>query len=156
MLLDHELLTKINHYLIELFNQVLIIEEASLQKSDFADLSVREMHTIEAIGLFGNTTSEIARKLRVTAGTVSVAVRNLVKKGYVERQRLEGDRRVVSLVLTERGKLLYRSHSKFHSNMVERAIEGMNEVEAEALIKGLENLYAFLQEINLNQRENGK
>lgn len=156
MRLDHELLRDINQYLVKIFNQVLIIEEESLQKSDFADLSVREMHTIEAIGLDGNTTSEIARKLRVTAGTVSVAVRNLVKKGYVERRRVEGDRRVVSLELTQRGKLLYRLHSKFHSNMVTKAIEDMNEKEAEILIKGLKNLYAFLQEIDLNQRENGK
>ena len=41
------------------------------------------------------TSSEVAKELSITVGTLTVAINNLVKKGYVERLRSEDDRRVV-------------------------------------------------------------
>ncbi|WP_424310730.1 MarR family winged helix-turn-helix transcriptional regulator [Carnobacterium sp.] len=128
-----------------------MIEENALQGSTFKDLSIKEMHTIEAIGMDQvNTTSEVAKKLTITAGTLTVSVNNLVKKGYVERIRSEKDRRVVRLGLTKKGRLLYRLHDKFHRNMVNETITGMERKEAEILIKGLRNLHGFLDEIKNN------
>ncbi len=73
------------------------------------------MHTIDAIGLHAQpTSSEVARRLRVTKGTLTVAVKNLVRKGYVERQQLDQDKRVVNLSLTRKGRLMYRAHQAFH------------------------------------------
>ena len=43
-------LEKINEYLVDVFNQMLDIEESSLAQSQFKDLSIKEMHAIEAIG----------------------------------------------------------------------------------------------------------
>ncbi|MCA9765774.1 MAG: winged helix-turn-helix transcriptional regulator [Carnobacterium sp.] len=145
--LEHE----INAYLITIFNEIIMIEENALQGSTFKDVSIKEMHTIEAIGMDHiNTTSEVAKKLAITAGTLTVSVNNLVKKGYVERIRSEKDRRVVRLGLTNKGRLLYRVHDKFHRNMVNETITGMKEEEAAILIKGLRNLHSFLDEIKNN------
>ena len=127
---------------------LLLIEETSLKQSEFSDLSIKEMHTIEAIGLTGKlSSSEVAKKLSITMGTLSVAIQNLVKKGYVERVNLPEDRRVVLLKLTKRGKLLYRMHHKFHIGMVEQTLTGLSANESEALVKGLRNLHVFLDEI---------
>ena len=41
---------KINGYLVDIFNNVVIIEEASLKNSKFNDISLKEMHTIDVIG----------------------------------------------------------------------------------------------------------
>ncbi len=41
---------EINNLLVEVFNDILVIEESELKKSQFKDLSITEMHTIEAIG----------------------------------------------------------------------------------------------------------
>ena len=41
-------LEKINEYLVDVFNQMLDIEESSLAQSQFKDLSIKEMHAIEA------------------------------------------------------------------------------------------------------------
>ncbi|WP_414840348.1 MarR family winged helix-turn-helix transcriptional regulator [Carnobacterium sp. TMP28] len=128
-----------------------MIEENALQGSTFKDVSIKEMHTIEAIGMDHiNTTSEVAKKLAITAGTLTVSVNNLVKKGYAERIRSEKDRRVVRLGLTNKGRLLYRVHDKFHRNMVNETVMGMKEEEAAILIKGLRNLHSFLDEIKNN------
>ena len=100
-------LETINGYLVDVFNQMLDIEESSLAQSQFNDLSIKEMHAIEAIGMYSeHTTTEVANKLNVTVGTLTVAVNALVKKGYVVRLKSEADRRIVILGLTKKGRLL--------------------------------------------------
>jgi len=137
---------QINSYLVSIFNDVLAIEERTLQSSQFKDVSIKEMHTIDAIGMYEpNTTSEVAKKLGVTVGTLTVSVNNLVRKGYVIRVRSDVDRRVVKLSLTKKGRLLYRLHDKFHRDMVKETITEMNEEESAVLMKGLISLHGFLE-----------
>lgn len=45
-------LETVNDYLVSVFNDILVIEESELKKSQFKDLSITEMHTIEAIGMY--------------------------------------------------------------------------------------------------------
>lgn len=45
-------LETVNDYLVSVFNDILTIEESELKKSQFNDLSITEMHTIEAIGMY--------------------------------------------------------------------------------------------------------
>ena len=130
-------LETINGYLVDVFNQMLDIEESSLAQSQFNDLSIKEMHAIEAIGMYSeHTTTEVANKLNVTVGTLTVAVNALVKKGYVVRLKSEADRRIVILGL-----------------LVLKTIEGMNAEEMAVLVKGLHNLYDFLHEAVLANQE---
>ncbi|WP_245175690.1 MarR family winged helix-turn-helix transcriptional regulator [Granulicatella sp. WM01] len=144
----------INEYLVNVFNKIMDIEETALKISRFSDLSIKEMHTIEAIGIANPLSStEIAKKLNITVGTLTVAVNNLVRKGYVERLRLDDDRRVVRLKLTKEGKLLYRIHAKFHRLMVIETLKGMDEAEVRILVKGLKNLHTFLFEKQEEQRK---
>ncbi|MFA1485676.1 fatty acid biosynthesis transcriptional regulator FabT [Enterococcus faecalis] len=140
-------LETVNDYLISVFNDILTIEESELKKSQFNDLSITEMHTIEAIGMYKKkTSSEVAKELSITVGTLTVAINNLVKKGYVERLRSEDDRRVVKLGLTKKGKLLFRVHQHFHREMVKNILKGMEQEEEQALLRALKNLHDFLQE----------
>ncbi|MDN6627038.1 MAG: MarR family transcriptional regulator, partial [Pisciglobus halotolerans] len=43
---------EVNEYLVSIFNDVLMIEEQTLQMSQFKDVSIKEMHTIDAIGMY--------------------------------------------------------------------------------------------------------
>ena len=105
------------------------------------------MHTIEAIGMYKKkTTSEVAKELSITVGTLTIAINRLVKKEYVERIRSEDDRRVVKLALTKKGKLLYRVHQHFHREMVKGVLSQMSTDEEQALLKALKNLHDFLQD----------
>ena len=140
-------LETVNDYLVSVFNDILTIEESELKKSQFNDLSITEMHTIEAIGMYKKkTSSEVAKELSITVGTLTVAINNLVKKGYVERLRSEDDRRVVKLGLTKKGKLLFRVHQHFHREMVKNILKGMEQEEEQALLRALKNLHDLLQE----------
>ena len=137
----------VNDYLVSVFNDILTIEESELKKSQFKDLSITEMHTIEAIGMYKKkTTSEVAKELSITVGTLTTAINKLVKKDYVERIRSEDDRRVVKLGLTKKGKLLYRVHQHFHREMVKNILDGMATDEQQALLAALKNLHDFLRD----------
>lgn len=139
--------TVINELLVQLFNDVLQIEESSLKNGEISDLSITEIHTIEAIGMYTEKTmSEVAQRLKITVGTLTTAINKLIKKQYVERKRIEEDRRVVLIKLTKRGKLAYRLHEKFHKDMVNTAIEGLDEKEEEILISSLSKLNDFFKQ----------
>ena len=137
----------INELLVQLFNDVLQIEEQSLKSGVLSELSITEVHTIEAIGMYTERTmSEVAQKLKITVSTLTTAVNKLIKKGYVERKRIEEDRRVVLVKLTKKGKLAYRIHEKFHREMVNTAIDGLNLEEEGLLISSLNKINEFFKE----------
>lgn len=136
----------LNELLVELFNDIMQIEQNSLKQGKLNDLSVTEIHTIEAIGMYEpRSMSEVAADLRITVGTLTTAINKLIKKGYVERQRIEEDRRVVLVRLTKSGKLAYRLHEKFHKDMIKATIEGLSEDEEQILISALERLNNFFK-----------
>ena len=83
---------KIDGYLVDIFNNVVIIEEASLKNSKFNDVSLKEMHTIDVIGTHPDTTpSAVAKELMLTLGTVTTSLNKLEKKGYIVDSPFEGD-----------------------------------------------------------------
>ncbi|HHZ00072.1 MAG TPA: MarR family winged helix-turn-helix transcriptional regulator [Sedimentibacter sp.] len=137
----------VNEILVRLFANILDIEEKCLKIGEFADLSITEMHVIDNIGLTSERTmSDTAKAVKVTSGTLTTAIDNLIKKGYVERRRSSEDRRVVKIRLTERGREAYKSHEDFHKDLVTSALEQLNSQEEELLIKVLTNIDKFFSE----------
>ena len=61
----------INDILVNLFNEILRLEEEAIITDEFKDITNNDMHIIEAIGLSGeNTMSVVAKKLGITAGAL--------------------------------------------------------------------------------------
>ena len=136
----------LNELLVEIFDDILQIEEKALRHGTFSDLSVTEIHTLEAIGMYTQRTmSEVAQDLKITVGTLTTAINKLIKKEYVVRKRIEEDRRVVLVELTKKGKLAYRLHEKFHNDMIKATVEGLTEEEEKILISSLEKLNEFFK-----------
>ena len=118
----------LNKLLVQLFNDILQIEKNAMNNTEFKDLSITEIHTIEAIGKEGNRTmGEIANDLRITVGTLTTAINRLIKKGYVERKRIEEDRRVVVVYLTESGKKVFDEHTLFHKEMIDEVAKNFED-----------------------------
>ena len=136
----------LNELLVEIFNDILLIEQRALKEGEFNDLSITEIHTIEVIGLHTpRSMSEVANALEITFGTLTAAINNLVKKEYVKRKRIEADRRIVQIHLTKKGKSAYKVHNQFHINMVKATVEGLQEKEEKVLVESLEKLNAFFK-----------
>lgn len=142
--------------LVRIFENVLITEEMSLQKGYFPDLSLAEMHALDAIGPYeARTMSETAAILGITTGTLTVAIDRLVRKGFVERNRDEKDRRIVRISLTRQGKVACRMHGKYHRVLARRALDPCNEEEAKLLLRMVHDVDEFLafQAKKYNERE---
>lgn len=130
--------------LVNLFQEIMDIEEKALITAEFKNISVHDMHIIEAIGTGEpKNMSTVAKLMSVTVGTLTIAINNLVKKGYVSRVRSEEDRRVVLIFLTEKGKRAYQHHREFHDGMVKALVEGLDEGQQKILVKSLLNLRTF-------------
>ncbi len=146
----NEKLFEINKMLVEIYDDVNNIEEYSIKQGAFSDISITEIHTVEAVGLYGSKTmSEVAMELGITMGTLTTAVDKLIKKGYLERSRSSTDRRIVNVRLTNRGKLAYRIHEKFHLDMVKAIMMDFTPQEEEVLLTALSKLNKHLKEIYL-------
>lgn len=137
----------LNHMLVVLFNQILSIEEKALKQGPFKDLTMSELHVIEAIGLDEkHPMSYIAQRLDVTVGTLTIAINTLVRKGYVNRNRGVEDKRVVEIALSDRGYEAFKHHQKFHEEMIGYTMSVLNDSESDVLIKTLTKITKYFDE----------
>ena len=135
----------INDVLVNLFNEILRLEEEAIITDKYKDISNNDMHIIEAVGLGGGNMSSIAAKLKITVGSLTTSMNSLVKKGYTRRERSEKDRRVVYIYLTDKGRKAYDHHAEFHRQMVEAAMSELSEEEIQILAHSLKNLSGFFR-----------
>ena len=132
--------------LVKLFNEIMDIEARAIITPEFKDITNNDMHVIEAVGIGDpRNMSAVAKLLSITVGTLTIAVNNLVKKGYIERVRSKEDRRVVLVSLTEKGKKAYQHHKRFHEEMVQSLLKGLSDQEISTLVTALTNLREFFR-----------
>lgn len=132
--------------LVNLFNEIMDIEEKAIITEEFRDITNNDMHVIEAVGQAEpRNMSAVAGDLSVTVGTLTIAINNLVKKGYVKRERSQKDRRVVLISLTEKGNKAFVHHKRFHEEMIRATIEGLSSSETEVLVGALSHLREFFR-----------
>lgn len=139
---------ELNYFLVKVFNEILRTEEASLRTDEFMNLSVREMHVIEAVCTANesgadNRATDVARALNITGGTLTTTVSLLEKKGCLERKQDVQDKRISRLYATEKGVRANQTHQNFHHEMVMNVLNSLNIEETEILIKGLKSLGKF-------------
>lgn len=138
----------LNEVLVKLFRDITTIEEQAVKTGEFKELTVNDMHVMEAIDVYEpKNMTAVARALKVTTGTLTISVNGLVKKGFVERTRSEEDRRVVLVSLTEKGRKAHAQHERFHQCMIQAVVEGLNEEEQVILEKALTNVNRFFREM---------
>lgn len=137
---------QLNEVIVDTYRSILRVEENILKRSDQTDLSISEIHMLEAVGKGKDrrrTISELAEVLNITLPSVTVAINKLMKKGYVEKVRGEEDGRIVYVSLTRQGRRIDSAHRYFHESMVRSIIRDMTESEMQALYKGVMKLDTF-------------
>lgn len=133
--------------LAQVFNHVMDMEAKAVITEEFSDITNNDMHIIEAIGVSEpRNMSAIAHRLSVTVSTLTTNMNGLEKKGYIVRERSLEDKRVVYVLLTEKGKKAFFHHRDFHKKMIKAIVKDLNEEEMEILYRCLLNLTSFLEE----------
>lgn len=147
------MLDKDSYYLKKMKTQLMRIYLLAAKSEDFAlktlttgsDLSAAEMHTLVVIGRSTlKTMSEIAQELLINVSTLSIAINKLEKKGYVRRIKNESDRRVVRIVLSEKGKRALSEHENFYYDIIREISSDMSEPEKREYIRMLSGVEKLL------------
>lgn len=134
----------LNEVLVRIFRNINTVEEQALRTEEYKDVTINDIHVIEAIGMEEQKNmTTVAKSLHVTTGTLTISINSLVKKNYVERVRSEEDRRVVLVSLTEKGKKAFLHHRQFHDKLVNEIVEQLSDEEKRVLGKALNRINQF-------------
>ncbi len=77
--------------------------------------------------------SEIAKEIYIPKGHVSLAMDGLTKKGYVESERDQNDRRFVRFSITEEGRKIVEVIEKLKNEINAGLLDGLTEEEKKQL-----------------------
>ncbi len=137
----------VNDFFVNVFNKILLYEDQALGRSEYKDLSVREMHVLEAVGSLEqeerNNMSHIAASLSISVSSLTTSVNVLVRKGYLYRETGQRDRRVIYVRLTDKGRGAEAVHRRFHQQMVESLENHLSDEEWDTLLRSLDTLGTF-------------
>jgi len=116
----HEL-EQLSDLVIEFYEKLSSWEQAVVRDSA---ITLPQMHTLEILGQQSPLRmKELAAKMGVTTGTLTVNVDRLEKQGLVARIPHETDRRSILVTLTPAGQELHREHHDHHLNLT-RELQG--------------------------------
>lgn len=146
----------VNQFFVRVFNQILSWEEESFKEMGVSEITLRELHVIEAVYSLiekgENQMSEIAKYLSITPGSLTTAVNCLVKKGYLVRESQPGDRRVVKIVPTKAAEEVNKIHQKLHKDMIDGVLENIEDEDMPAVLKTLDGLNKFFSKKESSRR----
>mgnify|MGYP001813691234 CR=1 FL=1 len=118
---------------IEFYDKLSSWEHSVVKDSG---LSPAQMHTIEVIGHHQDLMMrELADRLGITTGTLTVAVDRLEKVGMVMRKPHEHDRRSWLIVLTDQGKSMYEQHNRYHEELTKEISHELSDQEIETITR---------------------
>ena len=104
--------------------------EASVAK--LGKLSSPQLRTICVIGRNENIRmKDIADRMELTTGTVTVMIDRLQVMGLVERCRNESDRRSYKILLSEKGRKYYEEHRKRQRELVRKLANKVSDADRE-------------------------
>lgn len=135
----------VNELLVEIFNRILSIESEKLKEKGIK-LSMSEIHVLEAVTKVEEPTmTNIANKLGITVGSLTVSVNTLYQKGYLSRERDSEDRRKVMIGLLEKAEAALEIHNDFHNDMINSIFNDLKIEEDELLISSLKKLSSYFK-----------
>ena len=104
--------------------------EASVAK--LGKLSAPQLRTICVIGRNENIRmKDIADRMELTTGTVTVMIDRLQQMGLVERRRNESDRRSYKILLSEKGRRYFDEHRKRQRELVRKLANKLSDADRE-------------------------
>jgi len=148
----------LNSFLVEVFYQILALEEDALSAYADGKISSKEFHLIGAVfkGLQQgkNTMSDIAKMLNITTGSLTVSVTTLESKGYLARLKCSDDKRLVRIFPTHLAQEAQMYHNDFHHGMMKIISDSLNEEEISTVAKALITLKDFFVTASANIKKN--
>jgi DNA-binding MarR family transcriptional regulator len=131
-------LEQLSDLLIEFYEKLSSWEQAVVRDTP---ITLPQMHTLEILGQQPPLRmKELAAKMGVTTGTLTVGIDRLEKQELVTRIPHESDRRSILVALTEAGRELYLEHHAHHLHLTREIEAALTPEETEQLASILTKL----------------
>ncbi len=114
--------------------------------SDTAQLTILQIHALIFIHKLGSITmTEIANHFKISLPTATSLSNKLVTTKLITRQNDKEDRRIVKLVLTQKGEELLKEVMKQRNQKITRMLSYLSQEEKLQLLYIMKNLVANIQ-----------
>ncbi|CAM4134466.1 MarR family winged helix-turn-helix transcriptional regulator [Vibrio agarivorans] len=131
-------INQLNQLLTEFYDKMSSWEQSVVKETGY---SLAQVHTIEVLGVHGAMRmKELAEKLGITTGTLTVQVEKLVSSQLLERLPDPSDRRAIVVALTEEGKAIHKRHNLLHLNLVKDLTTDVHSDHQQVLINCLKKM----------------
>jgi len=128
------------HLMIEFYEKLSSWEHSVVRGKG---LTLPQMHTLEILGANDDLQmKELAGKMGVTTGTLTVVVDRLESKGLVERNPHERDRRSIRVSLTPEGQKRFLEHHKLHVQLTQEITSVLQAEEVDSFTALMEKVVA--------------
>ena len=98
-------------------------------------LSSPQIQLLESLNVEGpKKMSDLANELGITVGAMTALADRMHKAGIISRERSSSDRRVIHLVITEKGKELVGDISRARSSTLEKYFGKLTEEETTLML----------------------
>ncbi|KLV03590.1 MarR family transcriptional regulator [Photobacterium aquae] len=131
-------LEPLNQLLTEFYDKMSSWEMSVVKETGY---SLAQIHTIEVLGIHGAMRmKELAQKLGITTGTLTVQIEKLVNANLIERDAHPDDRRSIVVRLTGDGEKIHRLHNQLHLDLVKDLTRNIEPEHAAILVECLEKM----------------
>jgi DNA-binding MarR family transcriptional regulator len=94
--------------------------------------------------------SAISKALQLSPSMLTNIIDQLEYRHYIQRVRSEQDRRVILIELTDTGREVLSNLPESLNKQLLRGLDGIDEVEKEKILSGLNQILTFIQAEDLN------
>jgi DNA-binding MarR family transcriptional regulator len=121
----------LTHLIIEFFEKLSSWEQSVVRGQG---VTLQQMHTLEILGIHDALRmKDLAERMGVTTGTLTVMIDRLEQAGLVSRVPNEQDRRSIFIELTEQGRSHFKEHDGLHRKLTRQITATLNGEQRQTL-----------------------
>jgi len=143
--LDTQMLI-VRDFIDEFYNKTVFQHGGSSSGSDLSPTIIKSLYAFQDENQ-AYPIGELGRNARVKSSTITDMVDRLERDGIAERYKDNGDRRIIKVRLTEKGKKIRREFTSKRRKEFEALFAKLDEKEKRALLHHLEGAYQILRKI---------
>lgn len=129
---------QLTHLIVEFYEKLSSWEHCVVRDKG---LTLPQMHALEILGSHnGLRMKELAQKMGVTTGTLTVLVDRLEKGDMVRRVPHPEDRRSIIVELTDKGHELFKEHDELHDQLTHDITVELTDEEQAVLARALQKM----------------
>jgi DNA-binding MarR family transcriptional regulator len=143
--LDTQMLI-VRDFIDEFYNKTMFQKGGSSSASDLNPTLIKSLYAFQDANK-AYPIGELGRNARVKSSTITDMVDRLERDGIAERFKNNGDRRVIQVRLTAKGKKMRREFTRKSRQGFEMLFAKLQDVEKKNLLHHLEAAYQILKKI---------